>query len=204
MKSIFRLIPLALLGLGLVTVPMACNQEYEEFDLVFTVDQYFPPTYPFSYDTLRIPFETTLEAMQNNLDQLNMNWEDIDRVFIEQAYVLFKTPDTAATFFRELHLELVGRQRPFLDTILVFDTVRAAARLSVPGGSGYTGLPSFYAEGVRDSVALQRNLINFNRYFTEDSVTIIMVSGGGSPPGTMNDTCHLQWNMKFNFLVKKK
>jgi hypothetical protein len=193
MKKSFTSLLLATVAAAAILT--ACAKEQVHFTLSYKIDQDVPPTYP--YDTTRtlIPFEVTEGMLSPMLDDEDLTLDNIKQVVLTHAYVLFRGPDSNSLWFRELHVEMYRKY--------LFFKTRVAINSNVPGGSGYTGLPSVFPNGLVDSVALQINRIDLASFFKTDSVTIALWAGAGAPPGSWNDTVRLEWNFSFDILAER-
>jgi len=191
-KSFTSLLLITVAAAGIIT---ACAKEQVVFSLDYRIDQDVPPTYP--YDTIRkyIPFEFTDAKFYQLLDDENLTKDNIKQIVLNHAHVLFYGPDSNSLWFRELHIDI---ERSYL-----FLRTRIALNSNVPGGSGYTGLPSVFPNGLVDSVALQVSQLDLTRFFTSDSAIVSVWAGAGAPPGVWKDTVKLEWNFSFNVVAER-
>ncbi len=184
---------------GLLLLTTACSSDREEFKVTFTVNQAILRDSNQSYKdyVILIPHATFMDSVRSAAGTLQFTPEEVRGFFIEYAGIEAVTPDTGLWLVRKSFFEIWPENSKFFSI---------AFHEKMPGGSGFTGTPSFYPEALVDSVALNLNHLDLKFPVFSDSADFIIRTGVNNPiatAGLSGDSLFYQYRFVFGCYIQR-
>lgn len=190
---------------GLLLLTTACSSDREEFKVTFTVTQGIlrHPNLPYS-DTgyvFLIPHATFMDSVRAAAGTLQFTPEEVRGFFIEYAGIEAVTPDTGLWLVRKSFLQIWPENSKLKEKFF-----NIAFHEKMPGGSGFTGTPSFYPEALVDSVVLNLNHLDLKFPVFSDSADFLIRTGVNNPhatAGLTGDSLFYRYRFVFGCYIQR-
>ncbi len=184
---------------GLLLFTTSCSSDREEFKVTFTVTQGIKrDSSAANKDYLvAISHATFMDSVRAAAGSLQFSPEEVRGFFIEYAGIQSVTPDTGLWLVRKSFLEIYPENT---------QKFWVAFNEKMPGGSGETGTPNFYPEGLVDSVVLNLNHLDLKQPVFGDSAKFLIRTNVSNPiatAGLSGDSLYYQYRFVFGCYIQR-